>query len=286
MKYIRVSWLFALTLLLLAACGSVQEQASSSVPRLAEGEDFHYVQLEQLSLAPEVAVTLTDALGETATVTARTGEAGELIYEGDMIVGQASDLSSQGHLGKNIELWYRALVPYTIDSNMPSAKRSAIYTAMRHITDKTNVAFVARTNQPNYVTFRPSSGCSSNVGKVGGRQFINIASYCDTSTVIHEIGHALGLKHEHSRSDRDTYIYMNCNLVDCGNSSSWGKSDGSRYGPYDYYSVMHYSAFFSGKQVIASKNPTVPSSKIGGYWLSKGDISALKKLYPYPAGSY
>jgi hypothetical protein len=275
-------------LLLLSACGSFQEQTKSSEINLGENEDPVYYQLERLATAPKVSMSLTDTFGETFPVTTRQNEAGELILEGDMIVGQTGtgELSSQGHIYNNIKFWWRGVVPYTIDPKIPSWQRTYIFEAIRHIMVNTNVTFVARTNQPNWVNFRPSDECSAVVGRRGGYQYINLATYCDKGTIIHEIGHALGLAHEHSRTDRNTYIYMDCSSVDCTSLRSWGKFVGDLYGPYDYRSVMHYGAFYGGKQVISSKNPAVKTSDIGGNWLSDGDIKTLRSMYPYPVGSY
>ncbi len=63
---------------------------------------------------------------------------------------------------------------------------------------------------------------------------------------VHELGHVLGLDHEHQRPDRDNYIMINWNnLVD----QSWILLQFAKRTPknydyytyeYDYYSCMHY----------------------------------------------
>ena len=55
---------------------------------------------------------------------------------------------------------------------------------------------IERTNQADYVEIYKGSGCSSNVGKVGGKQQLSLASGClyDIGTPFHEFMHAIGKK--------------------------------------------------------------------------------------------
>ena len=59
-----------------------------------------------------------------------------------------------------------------------------------------------------YLTVNEISGNRSNasVGNYGTRSFINLSSNADMPAIRHEIGHAIGLQHEHQRPDRDTYV--------------------------------------------------------------------------------
>ena len=65
--------------------------------------------------------------------------------------------------------------------------------------------------------------CSSYVGRIGGRQTISIGNSdgsitCKHGNIVHEIAHALGFFHEHSRPDRDQYV-----------SVLWKNVEGGKY---------------------------------------------------------
>jgi Astacin (Peptidase family M12A). len=53
----------------------------------------------------------------------------------------------------------------------------------------------------------------SNIGRQGGKQDLSFADWATVGTVMHEIGHALGMFHEHSRKDRDSYIIVDYNNI-------------------------------------------------------------------------
>lgn len=105
----------------------------------------------------------------------------------------------------------------------------------------------------NFITIRDSSNdCdptnSSSVGMGVGPQVININSWGTQRTLIHELGHALGFYHEQQRSDRDSFIQLNCQNHKqgcCGgvfcDSLNYGFANQGEYGPYDLASIMHYN---------------------------------------------
>ena len=67
------------------------------------------------------------------------------------------------------------------------------------------VKWVERGAETDYVAIKSdNSGCWSYVGRISGRQYLNLQTpgCVYTGIVQHEMLHALGTWHEHSRPDR------------------------------------------------------------------------------------
>ncbi|KAK8039519.1 hypothetical protein PG993_007930 [Apiospora rasikravindrae] len=98
-------------------------------------------------------------------------------------------------------------------------------------------------------------------------------------TILHEFGHALGLKHEHRHSDSGLIFsrrHMRSNgYDDKGISELWQPVgiDKRRTEPYDKLSIMHYA--ITTKQVKNLKTPIGRNNS-----LSTGDKNQLIAMYP------
>merc|ERR1712165_372214 len=136
------------------------------------------------------------------------------------------------------------------------------------------------------------SGCSSFVGPFGGKQDISLAGYCASSkgVIQHEFMHALGLYHEQSRPDRDSYVKINYENVQGGTSNNnFAKktSTSSLGGEYDYGSVMHYpkNAFSTnGKDTITPIRPTNGANIGQRSGADEQDIIDIRLLYQCISG--
>lgn len=149
------------------------------------------------------------------------------------------------------------------------------------------IQFVPRTTQADYVNFdfdpsNQSGQCESSVGHVGGEQFVQGSGSCSLGTLLHEMGHVVGLYHEMSRPDRNTYLTVNLANVIKGSEDNFTQlSDNFQdLGPFDYGSVMMYIPFaFSrnGGPVLETIPAGMPLSNLSGY--TAADIDGVKRLY-------
>ncbi|KAM7368392.1 hypothetical protein PAMP_014614 [Pampus punctatissimus] len=163
----------------------------------------------------------------------------------DMVV-QEGDILIQEDRNAVMMLWMDAIVPYIIDDALGD-RVSNIHAAFKMISDFTCIRFQKRTTEMNYLKFLNGRGCASFVGCQGGGQPVYYASSCSVGNLCHEIIHALGLHHEHTRKDRDQYITVQWNSIIPGSKKNFKMKHGDTLNlPYDLDSIMHYGKLHDG----------------------------------------
>lgn len=216
---------------------------------------------------------------------------GMALVEGDIILGPVEELlrpptdeeksRAAVALTSQTARWPNKTIVYQIDSALPNQTR--VTDAIKHWEDNTSIRFKQRTNETAFVTIRrAASGCNSNIGYTGGAQTVNLADSCSTGNTIHELGHTVGFYHTQSRGDRDRYIRVRYENIDKG---LWDQYDQhltttSDIGPYDYNSIMHYSAGSDTRNFRNSIDTYplgIPLGQRTG--LSVGDIHATERIY-------
>jgi hypothetical protein len=156
--------------------------------------------------------------------------------------------------------WPGGYIPYLIGGGVDkNAIEKAVYEfnqtgsgityVNRKPTDAQGVVFVASSEQVS----------SSAVGLTtpGQWQGIFILAGSTPGVIMHEMGHAAGLYHEHARPDRDSYINIATSGVD--GLGMWARgyatqNDGTTVGNYDLNSIMHYA---NGTVTFTNPNGTL-----------------------------
>jgi astacin len=108
---------------------------------------------------------------------------------------------------------------------------------------------------------------------------------CAVGTILHEMGHTIGLWHEQSRPDRDTYVSVNYGNLIKGSIYNFNQiyDNAKQTTLFDYASIMQYPAFaFSrnGGPAIESIPVGIPLSNLTGY--TAADIDGIERLYGNP----
>ena len=195
--------------------------------------------------------------------------------------------------------WPAGTIRYRFNEGLSDEKKQAIKKAMATWEDSTGkldfeeiedtwynaLGWITGTNYHVVISDKSfdDRGGQSTLG-YGPWKFIDLTSYSNR-TILHELGHTIGLYHEHQRYDRDKYIDVNWNnivedqFLNPRRSTNFGliprdnviklylvvnidlwfyryhwegwvelaRWENSRVtSTYDYNSIMHYSSYFTG----------------------------------------
>ena len=252
---------------------------------------------------------------------------GKYIFFKDMILGSTASLkplSNKAQLdsmnqtaGYGIDgpgsrkLWKGGLILLELDNQLPSATLVNLYKAMIVWNEATNIHFAITKQIENLVATGHSelesllekrvfversksfqTECASNVGKVSrGQNLIILHELCGYDSTLHELGHTIGLLHEHMRPDRDQYIQVNKENVrlltgwddekinrNFDPKPNFGETFGTQY---DLMSIMHYPERLEGSNLPMFSVANSESMKIGRQEkLSENDIKTVNSMYP------
>ena len=230
---------------------------------------------------------------------------GWAIVDGDVAIGRASDFTTGANalgFAQYKRMWPKVgsvyQVPYIITFG-----NADIMPVINYIntTFAGIIQWVPRTTETDYVNFQFTPGDFSGYGfSTVGRaptsfqpQQLGGSENQSFQTLLHEMGHAMGLNHEQSRADRNTYLEFHPeNMSNATRTFSSQLADYFQLdtdiqdiGLYDYASTMHYFWDNLAKKVgpvhesiphgiQIARNPPLMT---GDY--SPGDIDGIKRLY-------
>ena len=228
---------------------------------------------------------------KATNLTVEVTERGDVIYQGDMNLGNIDDLTKKASAptpaAEKSFKWPNSTVHYVLPTN--HRLKATIEQAIKYMNAHTTICLVPRTTQTDYVEFMSDGkGNWATLGRVGGRQEISMTD--DNMTVVmHEIMHALGFHHTQCREDRDNYVTINMGNVQKGMEHNFIKNTDpqTNLGAYDYNSIMHYfsSAFANrkGSKTITRKDgKTDEMGKFDG--MSQTDVNNIAAVYAACSG--
>jgi len=110
--------------------------------------------------------------------------------------------------------------------------------------------------------------CSSYIGRRKDITNKIWANDCSANSIVHEIGHTLGLHHEFTRSDRDDWVTINFDRIYWKSKHNFWKHENELpatkskdLGPYDFQSIMNYRSCQKAKYEGETENESEDTCK-------------------------
>jgi hypothetical protein len=197
---------------------------------------------------------------------------------------------------KNVTRWPRGIVPFRFTTPTLSAEAKALFREAclmweravgNNAGGRKVVSFVEITSASAGRHVRVRGGAANiNQASTGavGDAFIAIG-FLNKGSIAHELGHVLGLVHEHQRHDRDQFVTRGAAVAGNANFRLHSAGEDTVRTPYDFGSIMHYGreVMLNGQRVVA----LTPKPQFQAQAVNMGqrnapsahDVAAIRQIY-------
>lgn len=234
------------------------------------------------------------AEGQPRLPAARTILAGDMLLYVDNLAVPVDDGRARAAAGFPVYVaspWPAGVIPVGFDASVTAAHRERFLEACRIWSDAAGIRCVDHTDERSWLLVSENApGCYATVGAPlaqGGAGVFNFAeAWCwERPAVVHDLGHTLGLMHEHQRPDCDLYLEMHLENVRPEFLYAYERLASSRNtGEYDFDSIMHYptGAYSSnGRAIILPRAAFVERARHMGEAVvpSRLDVEGVLSIY-------
>lgn len=200
-----------------------------------------------------------------------------------------------GAAQKRVPSWPDGIVRYRFTTPALSAEAKALFREACLVWERA----VGSNGSRKFVSFVEIASASAgrHVRVRAGAPNINQAStgavadafvaigFLNKGSIVHELGHVLGLVHEHQRHDRDQFVTRGAAVAGNPNFRLHSAAEDTIRTPYDFGSIMHYGreVMLNGQRVVAltPKPPFQAQAAVMGQRNapSAHDVAAIREIY-------
>ena len=194
--------------------------------------------------APQSADTVQAKIGRSGTESERA-----IVHVDDMTfdAGPTTEAAINGNQWLNGIVYYQWALGVTEDEKRKWLEAAHAWTLVANVQFR-QVSYYDSNYRGNDIMVAdsgPEGENNSPVGEHTGTRWMMISTegFDQPAVMEHEIGHTLGLIHEHQRFDRDGYVEILTSNIEDGKGGNFSLvNSGLVYGAYDFESIMHYAA--------------------------------------------
>jgi hypothetical protein len=244
-------------------------------------------------------------------------QGGEKILQGDVIEHPGSALAEAAHTGNWQDHWLynstHSVVRYCFAAEASNETKAVFMQAVGHISSQVPcIVFEEVPRQedehscvqfPSVLVSSWKTGCWAHLGQVSGRkgtlfysrsQRLNLGPGCDMlGEAVHQLSHALGVGHEHTRIDRDEFVDVGKENTDPAQAASNFPLDSfpvppSAYEgrPLDFLSIMmpHSRAFSANGEITLAPKLDPRLHRYLGQRMGLSELDAQRLAEHYGCG--